>query len=75
VHYEEKWMDDWLWHRHAPHGQWVKASEEQMISRMRKALELIIEATDGHEDKKSDLAWLRAALLTARAAALGSLGR
>jgi hypothetical protein len=75
VHYEEKWMDDWLWHRRAPHGPWVKASEEQMISRMRKALELIIETIDGHEHKKSDLAWLRGALLTARAAALGALGR
>ena len=46
-----------------------------MISRMRKALELIIETTNGHEHKKSDLAWLRAAILTTRATALGSLGR
>ena len=37
---------------------------------MRKALELVVEATDGHEHKKSDLAWQRGALLTARAVAL-----
>jgi hypothetical protein len=75
VHYEEKWMDGWLWYRRTLDGPWVRAPEAQMISRMRRALELVIEATDGPEDRKSDLAWLRGALLTARAAALGALGR
>ena len=75
VYYEERWFDNWLWYRRTVNGQWAKISEERMITRMRKALELVVEATDGHEHKKSDLAWQRGALLTARAVALTALGR
>ena len=46
MYYEEKWVDGWLWYRHATDGPWVTASEEHMIGRMRKSLELVIEATD-----------------------------
>jgi hypothetical protein len=42
---------------------------------MRNALELVVEATDGPEHRKRDPAWLRGALLAARAAALTALGR
>ena len=44
MYYEEKWFDNWLWYRRTLDGQWVKISEEQMITRMRKALELVVEA-------------------------------
>ena len=46
-----------------------------MISRMRKALELVVEITDYPEHKKNDSSWLRSALLAARGAALSALGR
>jgi hypothetical protein len=50
-------------------------SEEHMIARLRNALGLVVEATDGLEHKKNNLAWLRGAVLTSRAAALTALGR
>jgi hypothetical protein len=75
MHYEEKWVDGWLWYRHSFDGPWVTASDEQMVGRMRKALELIVEATEVPDDKRSDLVWLRTALLAARGAALNALGR
>jgi hypothetical protein len=75
MYYEEKWIDGWLWRRRSPDGEWVRATDEQMIGRMRKALDLVVEATDCPEFRKSDLAWLRSALLAARAAALTALGR
>jgi hypothetical protein len=37
-----------------------------MIARMRNALELVVEATDGPQHRKRDPAWLRGALLAAR---------
>ena len=37
MHYEEKWVDGWLWRRASPHGQWEKVPEKQMIARMRHA--------------------------------------
>lgn len=75
MYYEEKWVDGWLWWRRTLDGPWVQASEEQMIARMRKALELVVEATEALGDRKTDVAWLRGALLAARAAALAALGR
>ena len=42
---------------------------------MRNALELVVEATDCPEHRRSDPAWLRGALLAARGAALTALGR
>lgn len=73
MHYEEKWVDGWLWRRVSPHGQWDKVSEGQMIARMRLALELVLEATDCPEHRRGDVAWLRGALLAARGAALTAL--
>jgi len=75
MHYEEKSVEGWLWHRRVPYGEWKKASEEQMISRLRNALEAIAETTDCPERRKADVVWLRGALLTARATALTALGR
>ena len=75
MYYEEKWVDGWLWYRHATDGPWLTASDEHMIGRMRKSLELVIEATDIPEDKKSDVAGSGSALLAARGAALTCLGR
>ena len=75
MYYEEKWIDGWLWYRRTLDGPWLKSSEDQMIARMRNALELVVEATDGPEHRKRDPAWLRGALLAARAAALTALGR
>jgi hypothetical protein len=75
MYYEEKWIDGWLWWRRTLDGPWLKATEVQMIARMRNALELVVEATDGPEYRKMDVAWLRGALLAARAAALTALGR
>ncbi len=46
-----------------------------MIARLRNALGLVVEATDGLEHKKNNLTWLRGAVLTSRAAALTALGR
>jgi hypothetical protein len=43
MYYEEKWIDGWLWWRRTLDGPWLKATEEQMIARMRKALELVVE--------------------------------
>jgi hypothetical protein len=53
----------------------VKASDQQMIARMRKALEMVIEAADYPEHKRSDPEWLRGALLAAKSAARLALGR
>ena len=75
MHYEEKWVDGWIWCRHSLHGEWERASEEVMMSRMRTALEAIVEITEASDKQRSDLAWLRGALLAAGAAALGALGR
>jgi hypothetical protein len=75
MYYEEKWIDGWLWHRDTIDGPWVTASAEQVIARMRKSLELVVEATNIPEERKSDLAWLKTALLAARGAALNALGR
>ena len=75
MYYEEKWVDGWLWYRRGMNGPWLTASDEKMITRMRKALELVVEAADIPEDKKSDVAWLRTALLAARGAALTALDR
>ena len=74
MHYEEKWMDGWLWRRLSPHSQWHKASSEEMMARMRHALALVLEATDCPAHRKNDVAWLRGALLAARGAALTALG-
>jgi len=73
MHYEERWADGWLWRRVSPHDQWDKVSEGQMIARMRHALELVLEATDCPEHRKSDVAWLRGALLAARGAAFTAM--
>ena len=73
MHYEEKWMDGWLCAWVSPHGQWDKVPEKQMIARMRHALELVLEATDFPEHRRSDVAWLRGTLLAARGAALTAL--
>ena len=75
MYYEEKWIDGWLWRRREVDGQWLKASDEQMITRMRKALEFVVAGTDGYEHKQTDLAWLRSSLMAARGAALAALGR
>jgi hypothetical protein len=75
VYYEEKWIEGWLWYRRSLEEPWSQAGEREMIARMRTALELVIEATDCPEAKRSDPAWLRGALLAARAAALAALGR
>jgi hypothetical protein len=75
MYYEEQWIDGWPWYRRTLDGPWVKMSEEQMIARLRNALEFVVEATDRFEQKKCDLAWLRGAVLTSRAAALTALGR
>ena len=75
VYYEEKWIEGWLWYRRSLEEPWSQASEREMIARMRTALELVVEATDCPEAKRSDPAWLRGALLAARAAALAALGR
>jgi hypothetical protein len=75
MHYEEKSVEGWLWHRRVPHGGWEKASGERMIGRLRGALEAIAETTDCPERRKTDVVWLRGALLTARATALSALGR
>ena len=75
MHYEEKWVDGWLWYRHAADGPWLTATDKQMVERMRKALELVVEAADVPEDKKSDVAWLRIALLAAKGAAMITLRR
>jgi hypothetical protein len=74
MYYEEKWVDGWLWHRRSVDGEWSRVSDQEMIARMRKALELVIEATDCPEQRRHDLPWLRGALLAARAAALTALG-
>jgi hypothetical protein len=42
MYYEEKWIDGWLWYRRTLDGPWLKASEDQMIARMRNALELVL---------------------------------
>jgi hypothetical protein len=75
MYYEEKWIDGWLWCRRELDGQWRKATDEQMITRMRKALEFVVAGTDGYEYKQTDLAWLRSSLMAARGAALAALGR
>jgi hypothetical protein len=74
MYYEERCIDGWPWYRRTLDGPWVKVSEEQMIVRLRNALGLVIEATDGLEHKKNDLPWLRGAVLTSRAAARNALG-
>ena len=74
MYYEEQWIDGWPWYRRTLDGPWEKMSEEQMIARLRNALGLVIEATDGFEHKKNDLVWLRGAVLTSRAAARNALG-
>jgi hypothetical protein len=74
MYYEERWIDGWPWYRRALDGPWSRMSEDQMIARLRNALGLVIEATDGFEHKKNDLAWLRGAVLTSRAAARNALG-
>ena len=74
MHYEEKWLDGWLWRRLSPHGQWSRVSSDEMMARMRHALALVLEATDCPEHRKNDVAWLRGALLAARGAALTALG-
>ena len=75
MHYEEKWVNGWLWYRRQMDGPWVTASDEMMASRMRSALELVVEATDLPKDKGLDVAWLRSSLLAARGVALTALGR
>ena len=75
MYYEEKWIDGWLWCRREVDGQWLKTTDEQMITRMRKALEFVVAGTDGYEHKQTDLAWLRSSLMAARGAALAALGR
>jgi hypothetical protein len=75
MYYEEQWREGWLWIRRSLDGPWVEASEAQMIAWMRHALELVVEATDCPEGRRLDPAWLRGALLAARAAALTALGR
>ena len=75
MYYEEKWVEGWLWYRHAFDGPWVTASDEQMVARMRKALELIVEATHVPDDRKQDLNWHKGAILAARGAARTALGR
>jgi hypothetical protein len=75
MHYEQKWADGRLWYRHAAHGPWLTASDERMCERLRKGLELVLEATDIPEGKRSDAAWLRSALMAARGAAMNALGR
>jgi hypothetical protein len=75
MYYEERWIDGWPWYRRTLDGPWVKMSEDQMIARLRNALEFVVEATDRFEQKRCDLAWLRGAVLTSRAAALTALGR
>ena len=75
MHYEEKWVDGCLWYRRQLDGPWITASDELMAARMRSALELVVEATDVPEEKGSDVAWLRSALLAARGVALTALGR
>ena len=74
THYEEKFSQGWLWYRKALDEPWQQASSEQVLSRMRSALELVAEATEIPNDKRSDAVWLRGALLAARAAALAALG-
>ena len=46
MYYEEQWRDGWLWYRGSLDGPWAKASEQEMLARMRNALELVVEATD-----------------------------
>jgi len=75
MHHEEKWLDGWLWCRRSPHGEWEKASEAQMIARMRKALTLVVAAAEVPAHKSDDPAWLHGALLAAKSAALLALGR
>ena len=53
----------------------AESIDEQMITRMRKALEFVVAGTDGYEHKQTDLAWLRSSLMAARGAALAVLGR
>jgi len=74
MHYEEKWIEGWLWYRRKLDEPWQRAPSDQMTARMRSALELVVEATNFPDDKRRDAAWLRGALLAARAAALAALG-
>lgn len=74
MHYEEKWIDGWLWCRRRLDEPWIRASDEQIIARLRTALALVIEATDIADERRTDLSWLRGALLAARSAALSALG-
>jgi len=74
MHYEEKWIDGWLWCRRRLDEPWTRASDEQMIARLRTALALVIGATDIADERRTDLSWLRGALLAARSAALSALG-
>lgn len=74
THYEEKFSQGWLWYRRQLDEPWQRASNEHMLGRMRSALELIVEATDLPDNKRGDAAWLRGALMAARAAALAALG-
>lgn len=75
MYYEEKWIDGWPWYRRTLDAPWVKVPEKQMVARMRNALALIVEVTDCPERRRDDAAWLRGALLAARAAALTALGK
>jgi hypothetical protein len=75
MYYEEKWVDGWLWYRRTVDGPWTHASDQRMVERMRKALELVVDATDCPEERRDDAAWLRGALLAARGAALTVLGQ
>jgi hypothetical protein len=75
MYYEEQWRDGWLWRRRSIDGPWSKASDQEMIARMHQALEVVVEVTDCPEERRGDPAWLRGALLAARAAALTALGR
>jgi hypothetical protein len=74
MHYEEKWFQGWLWYRRELDEPWQRASSERMMARMRSALELVVEATELPDEKRSNAVWLRGALLAARAAALAALG-
>jgi hypothetical protein len=74
MYYEEKWIDGWLWYRRALDEPWRKVSDEYMIARMRHALELIVDATDGSERGERGLSWLRCSLLAVKAIALTALG-
>ena len=76
MYYEEKWIEGWLWYRRSLEEPWSpggRAGDDRADAHARS--NWWSKSTDCPEAKRSDPAWLRGALLAARAAALAALGR